>query len=369
MKLNAFHIFTLLLAIAYAGCSQNGPGNANSSSATPAPAAPAETFEQLSPGSPPDCVELYTLIDSTYGFKPSKLTKEERTAKSAEMDTVWKKVTADKKKLLPCLRTAISTKKGDSFFRFDASQLLITLDESEDASKLWIQGTADVDFTDIDSAYWMPRIAKYGNEGLDTSAAGENWLGHPNPGYYLPQHGSQKVDKKIGALIAYGSMDEAIATPALAKIAGTTDHPGREIAVRLLMQQVTPESFSVLRKIDTGGLSAQTVSELKTLLTEPVLLAKREGIPQATREQYLEAFKDLNDGKPDTLLRLASQSPDGERDVIAVMKDEDIPIIRKARRNMLRPSNPHSADWYDSFTKILLAMVWKPEAAKPVESK
>lgn len=363
-------VVLMVILSALSGCSQNSTGNANNSPAAPTP---AEIFAQLSAGSPPDCVELYKLIDTTYGFKPSKLTKEERTSKSAQMDAVWEKVKADEKKLLTCLRTAISTGKGDSFFRFDASELLISLDKSDDAKKLWIQGAAGVDLTDIDAAYWMPRIAKFGNEGLDTSAAGETWLRYSNAGYYLPQHGSQKVDKKIGALIAYGSMDEAIATPALAKIAVSADHPGREIAVRLLMQQVTPESFAELKKIDAGGLSSQTSSDLKTLLTEPVLLAKREGLPKASREQYLVAFKQLTEGKPDTLLRLASESPDGERDVIAVMKEEDIPIIRKARRYMMLAANPHSADWYDSFTKILMAMVWKPElviadapGAKPV---
>jgi hypothetical protein len=310
---------------------------------------------------PQNCAELDKLIDTTYGFKPSKLTSAERTAKSAQMDAVWNKVKADQKSLVPCLRAAISSRKADPFFRFDASSLLYSLDQSDETKKIVIQSSADVDFADIDTRYWMPNIAKFGYDGLDTSAAAETWLRYPDPGYYLPQHGAVKIDKETGALIAYGSMDEAIATPALAKIAGNADHPGRETAVRLLMQQATPESFTELKKVDAKGLSPRTAADLKALLTKPVLLAKREGPPKITRQKYLDAFQQFTAGKPDLFVELTSDSPDGERDVLAVMKEEDIPIIRKVRRFMMLSANPHSAEWYESFTKILMAMVWKPD--------
>lgn len=316
-------------------------------------------------GGSQNCAELDKLIDTTYGFKPSKLKSGEQNAKSAQMDAFWNKVKADQKVLVPCLRAAITSGKADPFFRFDASNLLITLDQSEETKKILIQSYADVDFADIDLRYWMPYIARYGYEGLDTSAAAEAWLRYPDPGYYLPQHGAVKLDKETGALIAYGSMDEAIATPALAKIATLADHPGRETAVRLLMQQATPESFSELKKVDAEGLSPRSAADLKALLTKPVLLAKREGAPKITRPKFLDACQQLIAGKPDLFIEMTSDSPDGERDAIAVMKEEDIPVVRKVRRFMLLSANQHSAEWYDSFTKILMAMVWKPELVEP----
>lgn len=127
------------------------------------------------------------------------------------------------------------------------------------------------------------------------------------------------------------------------------------------MQQATPESFTELKKVDARGLSPRTTGDLKVLLTKPVLLAKREGPPKITRQKYLDAFQQFTAGKPDLFIELTSDSPDGERDVLAVMKEEDIPIIRKTRRFMMLSANQHSAEWYDSFTKILMAMVWKPD--------
>jgi hypothetical protein len=179
---------------------------------------------------------------------------------------------------------------SDKFFRFDASNLLIQLDQSDESKKVLIKTYAEVDFEDIDLRYWMPYIAILGYEGFDTSAAGENWLKSPKPEYYLPQHGTLRVEKEIGALIIYGSMDEKIATPVLKKIALQENHPARETAVRLLMQQVTPESFQALKKLNQKGLSENTQQNINNFLTKPKLLAAREGEPKITRQQYLNAF-------------------------------------------------------------------------------
>jgi hypothetical protein len=135
------------------------------------------------------------------------------------------------------------------------------------------------------------------------------------------------------------------------------------------MQQVTPESFIELKKIDSNGLSPRTATDLNVLLTKPVLLLKREGTPKVTRQQYLNAFQQLVDGKPDAFMALADDSPDGERDVIAIMNAEDIPLIRKARRIIMVSAGPHSSEWYESFTNILMAMVWKPELVQTIEKK
>jgi len=313
-----------------------------------------------------NCIEFQKLVNVTYNFKPSKLTPEERTAKSAAMDKVWNQVKANRQELLPCLYKVINSRTSDSFFRFDASNLLIQLDESSEAKKTLIKAYAEVDFDDIDLRYWMPYIAILGYEGFDTSAAGESWLKYPNPEYYLPQHGTLGINKEIGVLIIYGSMDESIATPALAKIALQENHSAREIAIRILMQQVTPESFQTLKKLNQKGLSENARQSINTFLTAPKILAPREGEPKVTRQQYLDVFNQLVAGKAQPFLKLATEVSDGEKDAVAVLKQADIPLIRKARRVFAASANPHSAEWYKSFTDILMALTWKPETIKKV---
>ncbi|HEY0658203.1 MAG TPA: hypothetical protein VGD05_07000, partial [Pyrinomonadaceae bacterium] len=166
------------------------------------------------------------------------------------------------------------------------------------------------------------------------------------------------------ALIIYGSMDESTATPALAKIASQENHPAHEIAARVLMQQVTPESFKAIRKLSQKGFSDNTRQYINTFLNNPKILTPREGTPKTTRQQYLDAFKELTAGKSEMFLKLAAEVPDGEKDAVAVLKQEDIPLIRKARRVFAASANPHSAEWYKSFTDILMALTWKPDITK-----
>jgi hypothetical protein len=316
-----------------------------------------------------DCTELKTLIDEAYGFKPSKLTSAERTVRSGKMDAVWEKVKTDPKNLLPCLKAAIASRTSDTFFRFDAVNLNFSLDQSAEAKNLIVKNYADVDLDDIDPAFWMKYLVYLGYEGFDTTAAAENWMKHPNPRYYLPQHGTLAVNKDVGSVILYGSMDETIATPALARIASTEGHAGRELALIRLLQQATPESFVELRRFNRKGLPAAAVQAVDIALTKPQLLVKREGPPKTTRQQFLTALTQLADGKPSEFIALASSVPDGERDVVTVMTAEDIPLIRKARRTMMLMANPHSGEWYDSFSKILLTMVWKPQPVEAVQTK
>lgn len=308
-----------------------------------------------------DCAELKKQIDSTYNFKPSKLTETQRNDKSNKMDEIWEKVKADPKTLLPCLREEINLRTKDSFFKFDASNLLITLDQSAESKKLLIKSYAEVDFNDINLSYWMPYTSVLGYEGFDTSAAGENWLKFPKPQYQLPQHGTLSVNKEIGAIIIFGSMDESIATNALSKIANQANHPGREIAVQILIQQATPESFQELKKLDQNGLSEAAKQNINNLLSKPKLLTLREGEPKITRQQYLDALKELTKGKAESFMKLTIVVPDGEKDAVAVLKKEDIPLVRKARRFFAATANPHSADWYKSFTEIILTLMLKPE--------
>lgn len=315
------------------------------------------------PVSADTCDEFNKLLDKTYNFKPSKLTVEQITAKSAELDVVWEKVKADKS-LEACLRKAMDSRREDRFFRFNASNLLIQLDENEENKKLLLQMYGEVDLADINLRYWIPYIVSYGYVGYDTSLAGDNWLRFPDPKYYLPQHGTLAVNKVSGALIIYGSMDESYATPALLRIASDKAHPGREIAVYLLTLQATAESFRGLSELDQTGLAEVSKTKIKTLLSQPSLLQRRSGEPKISRDEYLVAFKELVDQKPGKFMELASKVTDGEKDAIAVLTAEDVPLIRKARRFWASTGTPHAPEWYRSFTDILLALVWKSEMQK-----
>ena len=51
----------------------------------------------------------------------------------------------------------------------------------------------------------------------------------------------------------------------------------------------------------------------------------------------------------------------GERDVVAVLRAEDAPLVRKVRRTMIAGANQHALEYYKVFTVILTTMTWRPD--------
>jgi len=310
------------------------------------------------------CDDLKALIDRTYNFKPSKLTAAQIDAKSMQLDVVWNKVGSNPKELLPCLRSEIDLRKSDTFFRFNASNLLFKYDQSLDTKKLMIETYSGADLADINLRFWLPYMAQFGLEGLDVSKAGESWLRFPKPMYYLPEHGLRPVDKSVGALAIFGSMDESIATPALARLAAEDGTDFRSIVIWLLVNQATTESQSEAKKL-AATLPQPLADRLIQDATAPKLIEPRADRPKTSRDQFIKALTSLIAGKPEQWVKLTVEVPDGEKDLVAVFTDADLPLVRKARRRYAANATPHSPEWYSSFTQVINTIVAKSKAMDP----
>jgi hypothetical protein len=311
---------------------------------------------------PVQCSNLQQLIKETYNFKPAKLSEAERTAKAKAMDHVWDLIKADPASL-PCLRAALADPNADAFFRFDGGNLLVSLDPSRESKMTLIQAYAHVDLDDVHLKVWVMELARLAVEGFDVSEAADKWLRYPEAFYYLPEHGAYKVTSGDGAAFLYDSMDEAQATPALLKIVLDKTHPGRETALWLLMDQATPAALRDLKQLNKREFSGKPQSRLKALLTRPDLFQPRAK-PKTRRQEFVMAFERFLAGDSSPFFDLVSQVTDGEKDVVAVLKPEDLPLVRKVRRSIIAGGNQHSIEYYNSFTKILMTLVWTPDLVK-----
>ena len=310
------------------------------------------------------CEEFSRAVKATYNFKPSRLKDEaESSAKSAAMDRFWDSVKARQKEFLPCLRASLEDAQADPWFRFDGSNLLVYLDPSRESKAAQVRRYTSADLEDVNLEVWVGTLARRGAEGFDISEAGARWLALPKAEYYLPQHGAYKVDKFLGAIFIYGSMDEAQATPALLKLAADPSHPGRDIAVSLLLMQATPEAVRGLKETVMPGLPADKQAALRQQLERPHVIAPRDK-PKTSREQFLKAFGEAAEGHWDSFFALASEVTDGEKDVVATLKAEDVPLVRRVRRVMIANANPHAAEYYVTFTQILTTLVLRTETTK-----
>lgn len=335
--LSAFFLFT---------CSESATTSGSSNSESPK----AEHTREFVPSQ--KCDELKAVIDKTYGFKPSKLTREQITAKSSELDKVWEIVDKSPGELLGCLRNEIDQRKDDTFFRFNASNLLYKHDQSVETKKLMIETYSGADLADINPRYWLPYMAAFGFEGLDVTEVGKTWLRFPDPTYYLPQHGTRPVDKRVGSLAAFGSMDESIATPALAKLSTEEKGDIQSIAIWLLVNQATDESDREVRALIRTLPKSLADSVLRDVL-QPRPIEPRAEKPQINREEFVTALSELAEGKPGKFADLTVKVSDGERDMVVVMTQEDLPLIRKARRYYASMATPHSPEWYKNFTDVI----------------
>lgn len=309
------------------------------------------------------CAEFDRIIKATYNFKPSRLSEAEKEKKSGEMDHVWTLVKDDSGRLLPCLRAAVADPRTDPWFRFDGSNLLVAVDPSPASKAEQVRQYTAVDLDDVNLAVWVPTLARLGAEGFDVSAAGERWLAYPKATYHLPLHGAYEVNRFLGGIFIFGSMDEAHATPALLKIAGSAGHPGRETALSLLLMQATAQAISGLKNVNKEGLLPGAQAALREHLERPKLIAPRDK-PKTGRAKFLRAFHEAVNGRWDSFFELVREVPDGEKDVVATLKAEDVPLVRKVRRLMIANANPHAADYYVSFTQILMTLIQQPGVTK-----
>ena len=307
------------------------------------------------------CTAFQETVKSTYNFRPSLLANEsERKKKSAAMDKIWEAVKANQNELLPCLRQALDDPASDAWFRFDGSNLLVSLDPSEASKKLQIKNYAATILEDVDLRVWVMTLVRRAQEGFDVSAPGEKWMSFPKAKYFLPEHGLFVIGVYSGGLFIFGSMDEALATPALIRIASQPDHPGREVALGLLLDQNTAESLRFLRQLKLSTLHSKLRNRVSEELTRPDFFEPRSK-PRTSRKEFVDAFENFINGKPGLFLELVDKVSDGEKDVVATMTADDLPLLRKMRRRMIAGGNQHSIAFYDSFTKIIRTLVRKDE--------
>jgi len=127
------------------------------------------------------------------------------------------------------------------------------------------------------------------------------------------------------------------------------------------MSQATPEALQALRQIDRKGLPAAASASIDALQSKPQLIEPRAR-PKTSRAEFVEAFTDLIGGNEAAFNRLVEQVPDGERDVVAVLTDADLEMLRKVRRYYAAKNNPHAIDYYNQFSQIIMTLVWKSAA-------
>ncbi|HXI57352.1 MAG TPA: hypothetical protein VNO55_14895 [Polyangia bacterium] len=352
-----------LILVSAAGCATQGPKPPGSANIAPPAVAPAAA---------PECQALDAQIRATYTFKPSRLTPADQDAKAALMDDLWKQVQGDPIRLAPCLRRALGEPGADPFFLFDGSALLVAVDPGIESKTLQTRLWTHTALEDVELRLWVQVLAQRGYEGFDVTEAGQRWLADPTRHYALPDDGGT-VDAQLGALFLFGSLDEERATPALARIAVDGKQPGRLIAIWLMVFQLTPAAIQALRTTDVSAMPSEARAAIQALLADATPPTRQPtppattGSPQA-RERWLQAFDALleGDAAPLGAMRASEASGSSTTDTTvrtwasglpAVLKADDLPLLRRVRRCFARMATPSAADDYIALSTAIGALI------------
>ena len=303
------------------------------------------------------CAELAKLVQSTYDFKPSQLDDPARKAKFAEMDRVWELVKSSPAELAPCLRSLLEADGADPWFCCDGSALLVEVDPSAGAKELQARLWCRAPLADVDLEPWTWTLMSLGAQGLDVSAGGEAWLGAREASFTVAQH-ALTVGPQAAGLFVFGSMDEALATPVLARIAADGAHPGRADALAILSLQATEDALERLRALDLSACDEGDRKRIEELVKKPDLLRPRSGGPR--RDKLLAALQAFVAGQPEALDDLRGLDEHWFEHVASALKDEDLPLLRQRRRKRLLALSDEDLLDYVGYSQVLWAKVWKP---------
>lgn len=301
------------------------------------------------------CQQFDALVERTYNFDEARLTDDQKRAKEGELDRFWTRIRAEKAKFLPCLRDKVADSKANTFFRFDGSNLLVTLDPSVESKRAQVAVYLDTPLDIIGVGRWVSILTLRGTEGFDVSRAAKRALDEDLSYFTQSGHPMSAYD---AALFLWALQSEESATPQLFALANDPAYPQREAALAFLLQQATPQAANLIAKVNRAGLSDGALDSLDAFSESGDAIEPRAK-PNSSRAEYLSAFNKILKRDPDAFNALTDKFPDGERDIVALLTPADLPLLRRVRRQFLLSTGDSSLSFYRDFTNIIFAVMKK----------
>ncbi len=308
------------------------------------------------------CGDFRTELTKIYAFRPSRLSSEEMNAKGKEMDAVWTRVDSDPS-LIPCLEQAVEDPAASPSLRYDGSALLVHADPTPAHKAMQAKWWCEADLADTEARAWVESLAGLGAEGYDIREGAIRWMENKGAHYYLAEHGEWNITQDDGAIFLVESMDEKQAFSMLRGALDDPKFPARDLAAMMMCRLGTADSCGYLRTMDLAGIGANGREIISRLRKNPRMIEPRHGKPKVEREAFLAAFRAFVDkGDLDPFMKLAERVGDGERDAVAVLRPEDLPLLHAFRRHLMAKCNPHLIEWDHDLMRILITLNWPKES-------
>jgi len=309
------------------------------------------------------CAELQALKKETYGFQPTKLTEQQRTAKEEQIERFRKLAVSQRERGVRCLREMLRSERRDSFFLFDGASLLLNLDDSQPSLVAVSDAVQRSDLGEINSANYVELVLELAQHGVDTGTLAEKYLRYPEVDGYIPER-SLAVDRVTGATFLYGSMSADRADKYLVPLLAAKQAHVRGTAALELALNMTQDSFRALTGLsgidDLPEYAQKEVVEVLAYHAPPdnviptysreQVLARLQTLPRSAEQLEAELKKD------DPVVGIAGDEP-FIRSAIATLTAVDLETVREARRAALISVSEESLNEYATYTEVILGVI------------
>lgn len=309
------------------------------------------------------CAELQALKKQTYGFRPSKLSESQQSAKEKQIDRFRDLVETEGGRGVRCLREILNSETRDSFFLFDGARLLLQLDDSQVSLAVVSGAAARSDLGEINPATYVELALELAQHGVDTGALAEKYMKFPDVDGYTAEH-SFALDRPTGAIFLYGSMTPERADESLVPLLNAKETYVRGTAALQLALNMTADSYRAL-----AGLPG--FDDLPEYAQKQVIAAlayhppETNAIPTYSREQVLARLRTLPRTPEQMEAELKKESPvvgiaNDEpfiRSAIGTLNAADLEAVRAARRAALMSVSEENLEEYAAYTRVILGVI------------
>ncbi len=292
------------------------------------------------------CEKLEQLKKLYYGFKPSLLKPEQRNAKSADLDKFWDYAKSNKTEAVPCLINMIKTEQTDTYFCFDASSLLLTLDKEQQHLDAVLEGVKKSDIIDLNLEGYLQISFFLGSQGKDISSLAEKLISYPNAKIPLTIH-AITLNAIEAASFLYNKMDPSLAEQSLSTVIMTGNSVAKHNAAILLTLNATAKGDSLLnRLIANKNLADSTIKIVQNTKMSFTVTSPCDG--SLGRTEILEHLKSSPTGEISSKEMMCS--------AVKVLLPEDIEVLREARRKSTPGLSDEGLERYFALTIVIITL-------------
>jgi hypothetical protein len=303
------------------------------------------------------CSALTATKTSTYGFRPSQLAPAQFAEKLKGADAFHEQVKAAGPAGVACLGNLIVAEKADTFFAFDAAQVLSVIDASGDSDSAIEAGLLRADFADASVPRYLDVALQLSHRARDIGKIAAHYLHAPAVDTVFPGT-NDKLDRTTGTLLLYGSMSPDLVDSYLAQEVKAPEPYVRDAAAAVWVTNMTERSFAGIAAM--GSLGTLTASGRPYIQGIMKWHAVSVTPPKFTREQVLARLQQF----PNVGKMTPEEGKELDNSTYATLTVADLPALREARRRMVQSPTTSSFRGYFAVTRLLLNTINRLDAYK-----